>query len=223
MGTSPWGEGTRTFLSEASLTDTHTRSPATPTPPGAGAVRGDKALSGSPPGSPRGVGHGGYRHGGRGPGRGLVPSPGKMVPARPSPSPHPAHASRSSPTPSRGRGQSGRYPVGSRARERQRSRFPGKTGKSGPESGSSPGSPPGGGPWGYRHGGEGTGGAGPEVSRHDAPGERTGVSVQAPVFQDDLNFRITPGKRTGITGRMSRSAVYRCGRGGEIREAIPAN
>ncbi len=60
-------------------------------------------------------------------------------------------------------------------------------------------------------------------SRHDAPGERTGVSVQAPVFQDDLNFRITPGKRTGITGRMSRSAVYRCGRGGEIREAIPAN
>ena len=147
MGTSPWGEGTRTFLSEASLTDTHTRSPATPTPPafhrgeipirfsvlpiptppGAGAVRGDRALSGSPPGSPRGVGHGGYRHGGRGPGSGLVPSPGKMVPESSSPA-TPTPPALRAPPPPRGRGQSGRYPVGSRARDGAGGSFPGGEG-----------------------------------------------------------------------------------------------
>ena len=115
--------GTRKFLPETSLADTHTRSPAPPTPPGlrppppplgTGAVM---AIPGRPcpgkksscgfldlapdgerdqveparirffPGSPRAVDRGGYRNRGRGPGRGLVPSPGKIIPESSSPAP----------------------------------------------------------------------------------------------------------------------------------------
>jgi len=102
---------------------------------------------GSPPGPPRAVDRGGYRHGGGGRGGGFpLPAGDTRTPI--SGIPHPARASRSSPAPGRGRGQSWRYPVGSRARERCRRRLPGRIAKGEPpRSWFSPGISPGSGPW----------------------------------------------------------------------------
>jgi hypothetical protein len=65
------------YASPATPTPPALRAPPPP-PPGGGAVRGDKALSGSPPGSPRGVDRGDIAMGGGGRGGGF-PLPGQNV------------------------------------------------------------------------------------------------------------------------------------------------
>ena len=90
---------------------------------------------------------------GEGPGRGLVPSPDKMSPKSSSPAPPPRPAFGLLPRPLPGQGQCLRYPVGSRARERQRSRFPGRRGERARIWLSR--IPPGSGLWGHRHRGRG--------------------------------------------------------------------